>query len=137
MMHEIDIIVRYAETDQMGIVHHSVYAVWFEAARTEFIREAGISYSECESKGLMLPLISLECKFFKPAYYEDVVSIEASMEKMTPVRMTMKYTVKNKKTGEILSTGTTGHVWTNSRRQPVNIKKYHPEVFKIVSRSMD
>ncbi|MFO7611553.1 MAG: acyl-CoA thioesterase [Clostridia bacterium] len=126
-------MARYAETDQMGIVHHSVYAIWFEAARTEFIREAGISYSECEERGLMLPLVFLECNFEKPAYYEDVVSVEVSIEKMTPVRMTMKYKVTNKTTGEELAAGRTGHVWTNSKRQPVNLKKHDPEIYEIIN----
>ena len=132
-----DLTVRYAETDQMGIVHHSVYAVWFEAARTEFIKEAGISYGECEKRGLLLPLIGLECSFKKPAYYEDVVSIEAFMEKMTPVRMYMNYNVLNKATGELLATGRTSHVWTNNKRQPVNLKKTNPDVYEIVFKSID
>ncbi|MBN2558220.1 MAG: acyl-CoA thioesterase [Clostridia bacterium] len=134
MISKTDIIVRYAETDQMGIVHHSVYAVWFEAARTEFIKETGISYSECEKRGLMLPLVFLECSFKKPAFYEDIVSVEVSIEKMTPVRMTMRYRVTNKATGEELAEGRTGHVWTNTNRQPVNIKKHNPEIYEIINK---
>jgi len=132
-----DIIVRYAETDQMGIVHHSVYAVWFEAARTEFGKDIGISYGECERQGVMLPLIGLECCFKKPARYDDVVTILASVEKMTPVRLKVGYEVHNKATGELLVTGSTTHVWTNSERHPINIKKKYPEIFKAYSDSME
>ncbi len=132
-----DIIVRYAETDQMGIVHHSVYAVWFEAARTEFGKAIGVTYAECEKKGIMLPLIGLECKYMSPAYYGDTVVIEAWVEEMTPVRLTVAYNVKNKSNGELLSTGKTNHVWTNSKRQPVNLKKANPFVYEAYFNSME
>lgn len=125
-----DIIVRYAETDQMGIVHHSVYAIWFEAARTEFGREIGSTYSDCEKQGVMLPLISLECTFKKPAHYGDTVTVIMSVQKMTPVRMTVGYEVINKETGELLVTGSTSHAWTNSDRRPINLKKKHPDIYK-------
>lgn len=132
-----EIIVRYAETDQMGIVHHSVYAVWFEAARTEFGKKIGMTYSECEKRGVMLPLIELECCFKKPAYYDDVVTIVAYVEKMTPVRLKVAYEVINKATNELLATGNTTHVWTNSERHPVNLKKAHPEIYKAYFDSME
>lgn len=132
-----DIIVRYAETDQMGIVHHSVYAVWFEAARTEFGKQIKMTYGECEKRGVMLPLIGLECSFKKPAYYDDVVTIVAFVEKMTPVRLKVAYEVINKATNELLATGNTTHVWTNSERHPVNLKKTHPEIFKAYYDSME
>jgi len=132
-----EIIVRYAETDQMGIVHHSVYAVWFEAARTEFGKSIGMSYAECENRGLMLPLIGLECKFISPAYYGDTVILEAWVEKMTPVRMTVAYNVKKKENGLLLATGKTAHAWTNSDRRPVNLKKTNPEVYKTYFGAME
>ena len=67
MVTESKITVRYAETDKMGIVHHSVYAVWFEVGRTDFIRQAGMPYSVMEQKGIMTPLSSLTCQFYLPA----------------------------------------------------------------------
>ncbi len=137
MKRTTDIIVRYAETDQMGIVHHSVYAIWFEAARTEFGKEIRMPYDECEKRGVLLPLISLECKFIKPAYYGDVVSIKIFVEKMTPVRFRLKYEVTNKNSGELLATGGTSHVWTNKERRPVNLKKNHPEIFNAYANTIE
>lgn len=137
MKRTTDIIVRYAETDQMGIVHHSVYAIWFEAARTEFGKEIRMPYEECEKRGVLLPLISLECKFIKPAYYGDVVSIKIFVEKMTPVRFKLKYEVTNKNTNELLATGGTSHVWTNRKRRPVNLKKNHPEIFNAYANTIE
>lgn len=133
MAHITELIARYAETDQMGIIHHSVYPVWFEAARTEFIKELGISYSECESRGLMLPLIGLECKFHKPAYYEDVIAIESSIQNATPVRLVISYIARNKATDEILATGKTVHVWTDSERKPVDMRKKAPDIFHMMT----
>ena len=63
---ESKIVARYAETDQMGIVHHSVYPIWFEVGRTDFIKLTGMSYTELEESGVMLPLASLECKYILP-----------------------------------------------------------------------
>jgi len=68
---ETEIIVRYAETDRMGIVHHSNYPIWFEAARTDFIKNLGMSYSKIEERGFMLPLIELTCRYKGAARYED------------------------------------------------------------------
>ena len=62
MIHKTVIKARYAETDQMGIIHHSVYPVWYETARTEFIKTSGITYSQLEKKGIMLPLSEIGCK---------------------------------------------------------------------------
>ena len=67
MGHISTIEVRYAETDQMGIAHHSNYAVWFEVARTDFIKAAGISYTDVEKEGIITPLTGLECKYKKAA----------------------------------------------------------------------
>ena len=71
----IKLRVRYQETDQMGLVHHSVYLVWFEAGRTEWLREQGLSYRECEAKGWLLPLIESGCKYLQPARYDDLIEI--------------------------------------------------------------
>lgn len=137
MTHTTELIARYAETDQMGIIHHSVYPVWFEAARTELIKEIGISYSNCEKGGLMLPLIELKCKYIKPAYYEDVILVESSVTKATPVRLVIGYTAKNKENGSILATGHTTHVWTDTDRKPVNMKKKAPDILEMMKRSQN
>ena len=77
MISESKIIVRYQETDQMGIAHHSVYPVWFEVARTDFIKKLGITYSEIEKMGVMLPLTEVTCKYYKGTRYEDELTVTA------------------------------------------------------------
>jgi acyl-CoA thioester hydrolase len=130
MVSETHLIVRYAETDKMGIVHHSNYAIWFEAGRTDFIKKAGITYSEIEDRGIMLPLIELKCKFKIPALYEDEIIIKSSIKEMTNTRIIFYYeVVRIGDTPVILSTGETMHVWTDKNLKPVNLKKYSPELF--------
>ena len=80
MTTETNLIVRYAETDQMGIVHHSNYPIWFEAARTDYIKKIGLPYSKIEERGLLLPLIELNCKYKGAARYEDEVVIKTKLK---------------------------------------------------------
>lgn len=134
MVSETHLIVRYAETDRMGIVHHSNYAIWFEAGRTDFIRKAGLSYSEIEEKGIMLPLIELKCNFKYPANYEDELIIKTNVKEMTGTRIRFYYeVVKNTEKPVILSTGETMHVWTDKNLKPVNLKKYSSELYELFS----
>ncbi|MFO7636888.1 MAG: thioesterase family protein [Clostridia bacterium] len=127
-----EVVVRYAETDQMGIAHHSHYAVWFEAARTEFIKSLGMSYTQCEERGIRLPLFSISTSFIRPAHYEDVLLVRAYILEMTPARLVMGYQVSNKESGVLLSEGTTRHAWTDRELKPVNLKKYDKEIYDML-----
>jgi acyl-CoA thioester hydrolase len=124
------ITARYQETDMMGIIHHSVYPVWFEAARTDLIKSFGYSYSSLEKMGLMLPLIKLEVEYLLPSYYEDEIIIKSSIKELTKTRLTVSYElyrIGDEKT--ILNRGTTIHVFTDRELRPVNIQKKFPEVY--------
>lgn len=131
-MHETELIVRYAETDQMGIVHHSNYPIWFEAARTEFIRNLGVSYSKIEEMGLMLPLMSIHCEYLKPARYEDRVLILTKVKEYTGVRLIFSYEVLNKADGSLLARGESEHAWTDLKLKPVVLKKVNPKLHNII-----
>ena len=82
MKTQSNIVVRYAETDQMGIAHHSVYAVWYEVARSDFIKQIGMTYSEMEKEGVMTPVVELTSKYRLPACYEDELTIEVSIGRL-------------------------------------------------------
>lgn len=131
MKSQSKIIARYAETDQMGIVHHSVYPVWFEVARTDFIKQAGMTYSEMEQQGVMLPLAELTCRYFRPAFYEDELMVEVRISRLTPARIEFLYEVSNRD-GELLTRGTTMHGWTDKQLHPVNLRKYRPKIWELV-----
>ena len=136
MKTETKIITRYSETDQMGIIHHSNYAVWFEAGRTDFFKKIGISYKEIESKGILLPLYEMNCKFIRPALYEDELIIKTSLKVITKVRIIFTYEVINNLDGKLLSLGETMHGWTNKALKPVNAEKIIPDVYCLLLRNL-
>jgi len=134
--HETELVVRYAETDQMGIAHHSNYAVWFEAGRTEYIKSLGISYTRVEELGLMLPLKSLHCDFIKPAKYEDSIIILTKIKESNGVRLSFSYNVLNKEDGTLLAKGETEHVWTDKTFRPCNLKKRNTEIYNLIQENI-
>jgi len=90
---EIQIRVRYAETDRMGLLHHANYLVYFEQARTELLRNSNASYKEMEDQGFFLVVAEAEVKFKKPAHYDDVLTIRTTVTRTSPVRLEHKYEV--------------------------------------------
>lgn len=131
------ITARYAETDQMGIIHHSVYPIWYEAARTEFIKEIGITYSDMEKQGILLPLVSLNCNYHGASFYEDEIIIETSVKLLTPVKIEFLYKLyKRSADGTVqekpFNTGSTLHAWTDKSLKITNMKKHHPQIYKLL-----
>lgn len=91
--HELPIRVRYAETDRMGLLHHANYFVYFEMGRTELLRARGLSYREVEDAGHFLVIVDIGCKFKRPAYYDDLLVLKTSVEKVTHVKIVHKYSL--------------------------------------------
>ncbi len=122
--------VRYSETDQMGVVHHSRYFPWFEAARTEFFKAYGYSYAQVEADGVLLPLADCYCKFTSGAKYGDDVIIEASLAKVGVAKCVFEYRVLRAGSEELLASGYTTHGFTDKNFRPHNLKKVNPDVYK-------
>jgi acyl-CoA thioester hydrolase len=91
--HDIAIRVRYAETDRMGLLHHANYFVYFEMGRTEMLRRRGISYREVEDAGHYLVIVEIGCKFKKPAYYDDLLTVRTTVARVTHVKIVHEYHV--------------------------------------------
>ncbi|HYO17016.1 MAG TPA: thioesterase family protein [Thermoanaerobaculia bacterium] len=106
---EIDIEVRYAETDQMGVVHHANYIVWFELARTRLCARSGFHYADIEKMGYLLMVTGVEVSYRRPARYGDVARVICWGERMASRGLRFAYEVR--KGGELLVTGATEHVW--------------------------
>ncbi len=134
MQTETRFIARYAETDQMGIIHHSNYAVWFEAGRTDFLKNAGVSNTNIEAKGILLPLYEMNCKFKSPAKYEDEIVVLTSLKQISRVRLSFSYQVINAATLILIATGETMHAWTDKSLKPVNAAKTVPEIYSLLSK---
>ena len=96
--------VRYAETDQMGVVYHGNYAQYFEMGRVEWLRNLGISYKWMEENGIMLPVVSLTMNYKKPARYDELLTLKTSLKNQASVKIEFDYELYNEKE-ELLTTG--------------------------------
>ena len=106
--------VRYAETDRMGYVYYGNYAQYFEVGRVEAMRELGTSYREIEDSGIILPVRDFQIRYYKPAYYDDEISIETIITEMPSTRLPFDYIIKNDK-AEVLCKGSTTLVFVDAK----------------------
>jgi acyl-CoA thioester hydrolase, YbgC/YbaW family len=136
-INETTIKVRYVETDQMGVVHHSNYYAWFEVGRGEFILQSGLSYSEIEKNDIMLPLVESNCKYIEGAKYEDIVVIQTWISEITPVKVIFNYAVVRSKDNKIIAKGSTTHAFVNKSFKIVNMKKKNLEIWNKLLRLKD
>jgi len=123
--------VRYAETDQMGIVHHASYYVYFEAAREDFIEGAGIRYLDIEKQGVMMPLAETQCRYFEGAKYGDYLIVETTLGELSPVKVVLQYDVIREADGKLLARGKTVQPFVESSTfRIVNLKKKYPGIWE-------
>ena len=92
---EIQVRVRYAETDRMGLLHHANYIVYFEIGRTELLRKRGFAYRDIEDAGHFLVIVDVGCKFKKPAHYDDLLTLVTIVERITHVKIVHRYEVRH------------------------------------------
>ncbi|NPB04535.1 MAG: acyl-CoA thioesterase [Thermotogae bacterium] len=119
--------VRYAETDQMGVVHHSMYAVYFEEARVSYLEKAGYPYSRMEKEGILMPLLELKVRFLRPAFFEDILEIDV-VPSLKGARLFVFYTVWRE--GEKIAEGQTVHAFTDKNLRPIRPPSFAKELFK-------
>lgn len=127
---ETRLTVRYAETDMMGIVHHSRYYPWFEVARTDFIKKSGMSYTEMEKQGILLPLTETGARYLYGLRYEDEVLVTCKMTKLTVARCEFEYEVYKLPEMKLMSTGRTAHGFVSKELVPINLKKLYPDLWQ-------
>lgn len=136
----VDIEVRYAETDQMGVVHHANYIVWFELARTRLCSQGGTHYSEVEDLGYLLVVTGTECRYLRGARYGDTVTVTARIDKLASRGVRFAYTVeRTARNGrpvdtEHLADGATEHIWVDREtRRPVRTPEVLVESFRAMA----
>lgn len=98
---QIELRVRYAETDAMGYLHHANYFVYFEQGRTELLRQNGVRYRDMESRGVFYVVARLECRFRAPAHYDDLLTLTTTTERLTPIRVEHSYRLERE--GRVLA----------------------------------
>ena len=134
------VTVRYAETDRMGIAHHSNYPIWYEIGRTDYIRLFGTSYTEMEESGMMTPLINLTSRFIRPALYEDRLIVRTWVIDMSAARILFHYTVSRIEpdgSETELAYGSTEHGVVDAKTfKPCSIKKRLPELYEKMNRNI-
>ena len=104
---EVEFRVRYAETDQMKVVHHRNYLVWCELGRTDLIRRLGASYAEIEKQGILLAVVEANLRYHAPARYDDLIRVRTTLKEARSRSVTFEYIIENADTGEKLVTART------------------------------
>jgi acyl-CoA thioester hydrolase len=113
--HTIAIVPRYAETDKGGVVHHSVYPVWFEMGRTELLRANGLAYRDLEQAGVFFVVARLQIKYRRPAQYDEPLELETTCSSVTAGKVEHTYTLKRSCDGLILAEGATTLACVNAK----------------------
>ena len=125
--HETEIRVRYAETDKMGIVHHSNYLIWFEAGRSELCRARGFSYKAMEEQDNALMVVAeTYCRYKSPAYYEDVLTVRTQVAEIRSRSIRFIYEIFRQSDETLLAEGETLHVVTDENKKV----KLIPDIYR-------
>jgi acyl-CoA thioester hydrolase len=128
---EVRFRVRYAETDQMGVVYHANYLVWMEMARTQLCRVRGVSYRDIEQNdGLHLAVAEVGCRYHHPARYDDEIVARARFQHTHPRMVTFAYEIRRAADERLLASGETRHVWLRHGK-PVRMPEKYYDLFQI------
>jgi len=113
--------VRYAETDQMGVVYYANFFIWFEVGRADLLRAAGWNYREMEADGFSLPVIEAHCTYLGAAKYDDEIDVRTSGVLLSPVRVQFTYEVVRAADASTLAAGTTVHATLDRAGRPCRL----------------
>jgi acyl-CoA thioester hydrolase len=125
---DVPIRVRYADTDKMGVVYYGNYPIFFEVARSEYMREKGFTYQRFEEMGYYLMVVNLDAKYYNNAAYDDLIVVKTSMPELKSRGLTFHYSVY--KDGTLLVEGSTKHICVNGEKKVVAIPPYLYNVLK-------
>ncbi len=129
--HEARVRVRYAETDQMGVVYHANYLIWMEVGRVEYCRAKGMRYRDLEAAGVRLAVVEARCRYLAPALYDDEVVIATSIADANPRMLRFRYEMREAATGRELAAGETRHVFLGPDMKPRKLPAEHRALFGI------
>lgn len=129
--------VQYYETDKMGIVHHANYIRWFEEARIYFLDLAGFGYDRMEAENVMIPTVSVECRYKKPMTFGDTFVIEPKIGEFNGVKLKITYRLINKETGELCAEGMTEHCFFDREQKLLILQRNHKAVYDVFIKLRD
>jgi len=123
--------VRYAETDQMGVVYYANHLIWMEVGRVEFCRAKGIRYRDMEDDGILLVVSEANCRYSRPARYDDEVRIRTTLAAADPRMIRFEYEIFNQDSGTRLATGFTKHIFCGRDVRPCKLPEKYWAIFGI------
>ncbi len=120
--HQTRLRVRYAETDQMGVVYHANYLVWMEIGRVELVRSLGFNYKDLENtEGVFLSVIEANCRYLYPARYDQEIMVETALVRSNVRLVEFAYRIRSAEPDRVLAEGFTKHVWLNREFRPTRL----------------
>lgn len=133
---ETPLRVRYSETDRMGVVYHGHYIVWFEVGRTDYCRAAGMPYREMEDSGLLILVTSVECRYRRPARYDDAVRVRSRLTELASRGLSFGYEIVDAE-DRLLAEGSTRHVFADAAGKPRRAPEQILETLRVFRDSQD
>jgi len=130
VIHDALVRVRYAETDQMGVVYHSNFFIWFEIGRVELLRSLGFSYRELESDGYHLPVVEVRCRYKAAALYDDTLLIRTRMVNLRPSLITFGYETIRQSDRTLLAEGESTHIVVGAEKKKVQLPEKYLAAFR-------
>ncbi len=135
MITETKIDVRYPDCDRMGIVHHAVYPIWYEAARMDFFSKMGFSYLDMNALGINPPLVELNLKYSQPATYPGTVTIRTRLTFYAPKKLELQYETWFE--GTLCGTARSFHIWTGPDMKSLDMQENLPEVYRKIEAAFE
>lgn len=123
--------VFYYETDKMGIMHHSNYIRIFEETRVHYLSEAGMPFEQIEAQGVLMPVLSVECRYKRPLKFDEPFAVYPKITKFNGTTLNLEYKIISRKTGELCAEGSSSHCFTDTNMNPLRTKLKYPDIYKI------
>lgn len=124
---------RYQETDQMGIIHHSVYPVWYELGRVKFCDDIGFPFHKIEERGIHQALIELKVVYKKPTVFGETYKLHTYVKSMTKVKLVFGYKLYNQQE-ELVNEGETLLAWLDKDLKPLNLARHQPDIYELLQK---
>lgn len=126
--HAVQVRVRYAETDQMGVVYHGNYFVWMEIGRVEYVRSLGFNYKDLEKEGFYLSVVGVQCRYLRPAVYDQEIVIETQLVNTNPRVVEFAYQIRCADDSTLLAEASSRHMWLSRNWKPTRLPAQYQRV---------
>ncbi|TVP94140.1 MAG: acyl-CoA thioesterase [Acholeplasmatales bacterium] len=130
------IVPRYQETDQMGVIHHSNYPIWYEEGRVRFCDAIGLPFDKIEQLGLRQAMIEMSSRFVQPAYFNQPLTLHTYLTEVGKVRLTFEYALYNDE-DVCIHVGSTRLAWLDADLKPLNLAKAHPDLYTMLHEQVE